>query len=91
MAADSQDFDATGVPRALEDELSLTAGLRYTISNSGETLARLRIGATQPAADARGHPLRPYGSGVVRPETGVKHWLWSLDPDGAELIVSEVA
>ena len=91
MPSASHDFDATDVPRALEDVLGLSIGVRYTVHNVGESVALLRLAATQPAADARGHAFGPYGVMTVEPETGAKTWVWSRDPDGAQIIVSTAA
>ena len=88
MATLSQNFDATGTPQALEDVLGLTTGMTYFLSNAGETPALFRSAVTQPADDARGHPLSPFSSVTVTPETGCKTWCWSRHPDGAKLIVS---
>ena len=88
MATASQDFDATGTPRALEDELGLTDGTPYLVSNAGETVALFRAAAAQPDAAARGHPLGPYEDITVIPAAGLKSWVWSRHPDGASLIVT---
>ena len=89
MACASQDFDVTGTPVSLEDELSLTDGVQYLVANAGETIALPRVAASQPAAAARGHPLAPYADIIVLPASGLKTWVWALDPDGAKLIATE--
>lgn len=89
MPGESLDFDATETPVALEDVLTLAVGTLYTLANAGSTIALVRAGATAPSAVARGHPLRPYRSTGVEPASGVKTWVWSRDPDGASLILTE--
>ena len=88
MASPSQDFDATHTPRALEDELGLQDGVRYLVSNVGETVALFRAAAAQPDVAARGHPVGPYDDIVVLPAAGLKTWCWSRHPDGAALIAT---
>lgn len=89
MPAASQDFDATDTPRALEDMLGLTIGIRYTVSNTGDAVVMVRVAAMKPANTARGHPLGPYESMTIEPVAAVKTWAWTRDPDGAGLIVTE--
>ena len=54
------DLVVTEVPVALEDSLTLTAGLLHTVSNDSDVIVLYRIAVDVPDADARGHALRPY-------------------------------
>ena len=97
MGIPSQDFDATETPRALEDKLSLFRDVPHRVTNVGETVALWRVAYTQPASGARGHPLGPFETVIVRSKLGpganpdFKTWFWSEHPDGAPLVVTETA
>ena len=87
------DFDATGVPRALEDNLSLTVGRRYTISNADSTATAyfrsVAAAAPPPDATARGFPLFPGGTAVGQVVDGYKTYVWTRDPQPCALTVLE--
>ena len=86
--ADSMDFEATAVPRALEDALSLTAGTTYTVWNTDTTgTVRFRTAALAPVNTANALRLSPGGGVEVAVTADSKTWAWTDDPDGASLLV----
>ena len=81
------DFQVTEVPQALDDTLALVLGTTYVVSNDSDVIVFYRVQADAPAADAPGHPLRPYRnlefSYVAGPE---RTWIWTRDPPAALVI-----
>ena len=88
--ASSQDFDAGVAPRDVMAALSLTAGTAYTCQNVSTTATLFaRDAATAPAATGRAHRIEAGGYFVIRPDG--PFWLWTDDPAGAAVIVTEAA
>ena len=84
----STDVDATSTPAAIEDSLSGVTYSRFTTFNADTTaVVLMRTAATQPSATARGALLFPGDDIETIPETGLKTWVWTTDPNGAALIV----
>ena len=85
------DLVVTEVPVALEDSLTLTAGLLYTVSNDSDVIVLYRIAVDVPDADARGHALRPYRDVELEYVAGgEKTWVWTRDPP-ASLVITDNA
>ena len=86
----SQDFDATQVPTDMAAALSLTIGQAYTCQNvdSISTL-RFREAATAPDAIARAHKIEAGGNFTIEPQTGRLVFVWTDDPRGCAVIVTE--
>ena len=91
MPSASQDLDLLqNEPKALEDELGLVSGRQYLVSNTGDTLILARSDANEPAAGARGHPVKPFDDIIALADANFKSWFWSADPDGGQLIITEI-
>ena len=91
MASASQDLDLVqNEPKALETELGLVSGRQYLVSNTGDSLILARASANEPAAGARGHPVKPFDDIVALADSQFKSWFWSTDPDGGRLIITEI-
>lgn len=90
----SQDFDATQQPQDVVAALGLGWGPKYMIENADPIATlRWRMGATAPAALARAHKIEAGGHTVFRsedPAFGLGIWLWTDDPSGCAVIVTEV-
>ena len=87
----SQDFDATAVPQDIVAVLSLTPGKTFLMQNADSTATvRVREAATQPDPAARAHLLTPSADVIVKvPEAGSDGvWIWTYDPAGASVILT---
>ena len=86
----SQDFDATTVPQDIISVLNLTAGSAYTCQNvDAISTLRFREAATVPDAIARAHKIEAGGHFTFEPQTGQLIYLWTDDPRGCKVIVTE--
>ena len=85
----SQDFDATTTPQDIVAALSLTAGKLYFCQNVSTTATlRIRDAATAPAATERALRVEAGGDFSIRPG-GDGLWLWTDEPGGCPVIVTE--
>ena len=86
----SRDFDATTVPTDIVAALSLTIGQAYTGQNvdSISTL-RFREAVTAPDAVTRAHKIESGGNFTIEPQTGESIFVWTDDPRGCAVIVTE--
>ena len=86
----SHDFDATTTPQDVVAALSLTAGTTYTGQNV-DTIATLRVreAATAPAATDRAHKIEAGGQFTIAPDPGEGIYVWTDDPAGCAVIVTE--
>ena len=89
--AETVDFGVTEIPVALEDTIAFTVGNIYTVSNDSDVIVFYRLADAAPAADVRGHALRPYREEEFTfVSTTEKTWVWTRDPPAA-LVISERA
>ena len=85
----TQDFAVTEAPAALDDTLSFVVGRTYIVSNDSDVIVFYRVQASAPAADAPGHPLRPYRNLEFVYAAGAERtWFWTRDPPAA-LVVTD--
>ena len=86
----SLDFDATGTPQSIEAALSLTDGQTYVLQNLSTTATLFsRNAATQPATSERAHRYEAGALFVFEADAADASWLWTDDPAGCAVIVSE--
>ena len=87
----SLDFDATRQPTDIVAALALTRGTIYTLQNVA-TFATLRVRevAAMPTGGERAHRIESGGYFSMRPQ-GTPIWIWTDDPGGAGVIVTESA
>ena len=88
--AETVDFGVTEIPRALEDTIAFTVGTKYIVSNASHVIVFYRLADAAPAADVRGHALRPYREEEFTFVSAEKTWVWTRDPPAA-LVISERA
>ena len=88
----SENFDASVVPRDIVAALGLTVGTAYTGQNLSTVATLLfREAAAMPDATARAFRVEAGGAFTLEPQSGVGIWLWSDDPLGCPILVSELA
>ena len=87
----SQDFDATAAPADLVAGLSLAVGTKFTVHNTSTVAtAFFREAAVAPAPNARAFRVEASGAVTIRAKAaGDKIFVWTDDPGGCPLIVSE--
>ena len=90
MPNETEDFPVTAVPQALEDSISFADETSYEIANDSQSIVFYRIAASQPDADAAGHPIPPYRSAEFTFGSGSeKTWIWTRDA-AATLVITEI-
>ena len=86
----SQDFDASQVPVDIVADLGLTVGTLYEGQNVSTTATlRVRQAAAAPSADARAIRVEASGSFRLSPDGTNGVWVWTDDPGGCPVIVTE--
>ena len=88
----SQNFDATGAPQDIVAGLSLAAGTTYTVQNlASYATLRVREASAAPEADARALKIEAGGYFSITPTAGEGIFLWTDEPTGCPVIVTEAA
>ena len=86
----SRNFDATRTPRDIASLLGLTVGTDYVGQNVSQTATLfLRDAAVRPAPTMRAHRHQAGGFFSFTPGGTSSIWLWTDDPDGCPVIVTE--
>ena len=85
--AQSLDFDATAVPRAVDTILSLDDGVLFWVQNVDPIASlRFRTATAAPASTDRAHIISSGGSFYITPDSVAPIWLWTDDGTCAVIV-----